>query len=205
MKDFILKAYPREMLKTAASKNYRKQGLTPAVMYSDGQPSTNILVDAKKFEKEVGLRYRGYGIFNLDLDGDITQVYVKKIQINHIKQSVKHIEFYKTTEGREVVVEVPLRILNADICEGVKLGGMVSRLSEYVHVKVIPSKIPSYLEIDIKELPMGQSFSVSNIIVPEDVKIEEDPHKAVVRVVGKKGLDEEVDEEVEEVEEEEQE
>jgi large subunit ribosomal protein L25 len=186
MKSFILKAYPREMLKTAAAKKYRKEGLIPAVLYSDGNASSNILIDAKAFNQEIGLRYRGYGIFNLEFENEKTMVYVKKIQINNVKQSVSHIEFYKITPGREVVVEVPLKLVNSDTCQGVKLGGIISKLSEYISVKVVPAKIPTYLEIDIKNLNINQSYSIKDIAMPEDVTVFERPEKAVVRVVGKK-------------------
>ena len=83
---------------------------------------------------------------------------------------------------------MPIRTLNDENCIGVKVsGGQVNHLINDIEVSCLASNLPEYLEIDVQEMDIGDTVSLSEIKLPEGVEItilqqDEDRDQAVVSV-----------------------
>jgi large subunit ribosomal protein L25 len=67
-------------------------------------------------------------------------------------------------------VNVPLHFVNEDECAGVKLeGGMIQKQATDIEVQCLPKDLPEYLEVDMREIEMGQIVHLSDITLPEGV------------------------------------
>ena len=94
----------------------------------------------------------------------------------------------------ERTVDVPVHLVGA----GAKEGGVVEQPLFDLQVTATPENIPESIEVDITELEVNDSYSVSDIKVSGDFTIENDPEESVVTVVPP--TDEPTEEEVEAME-----
>src|SRR3954453_385918 len=51
-----------------------------------------------------------------------------------------------------------------------------------LHVECLPNAIPDTIEVDITNLGAHQQVRISDLQLPEGVKVEEDPHRVIVGV-----------------------
>ena len=63
-----------------------------------------------------------------------------------------------------------VRILNADICEGVKIGGVLQTFIRSLEVQCLPNQIPDAIQVDAAHLNVGDAVHVSELKLPEGVK-----------------------------------
>ena len=69
-----------------------------------------------------------------------------------------------------IKVNVPLHFINEDQCTGVKLeGGMIQKQATDIEIQCLPKDLPEYLEVDMREVEMGQIVHLSEITLPEGV------------------------------------
>jgi len=81
----------------------------------------------------------------------------------------------------EVVrVTVPVHIVGTAI--GVKEGGILDWQMRDLHVECLPNAIPDKIDIDITALNHHDYYRVSDLKLPEGVKVLEDPERVVVGV-----------------------
>ena len=96
----------------------------------------------------------------------------------------------------ERTVDVPVHLVGE--AAGAKEGGVVEQPLFDLQVTATPENIPESIEVDITELEVNDSYSVSDIKVSGDFTIENDPEESVVTVVPP--TDEPTEEEVEAME-----
>lgn len=148
-------------------------------------------------------------IIDLKLGSKSQQVVIRDLQRHPATNRVLHIDFLRIREDREIQVSIPIRFLNEDQCEGVRLGGgIVSHHLIEVEVNCLPRNLPEYIEIDVEHLQLNQSVHLSGLTLPENVELvalmQDDPNRdiPVVSVQQPKGMlvDEEEELEDEELE-----
>jgi large subunit ribosomal protein L25 len=176
-----LKAEKREVAGKESSKKLRKQGLVPAVVYSDGK-ATSITVNAREFS---ALTHSGAGthvIVKLKVEGAKKQpnAIIKAIQHNPIKNEYFHIDFQEIALDEKI--KTSLSIVVVGDSPGVKLGGMLENHLWEVEVEGVPQNMPDHLEVDISSLEIGDSLHVSDLAIPDNVTIMADPSTAILAI-----------------------
>ena len=83
----------RDLGNKSVRKNLRKTGLTPAIIYSKGQPGTNISVPTNEFSKLYKKSINQDATFVLDLNGIEHKTIVKARQIHPVTREFVHIDF----------------------------------------------------------------------------------------------------------------
>ncbi len=186
------------------SKNARKlrrEGKVPAVVYGYGFESKHIAVNRSEL-MAVLRKSRRNDRFELKIEnGETYQVIVKELQWHPVKDEVEHVDFYKLTEGRPVIVDVPVKIVGES--KGVKMGGDLYQPRKKITVEALPEAIPNDIEIDVTNLMIGDVVHVFDLDMPEGVKVKSSKNYTVVAILGK-ALEEKEETEEEEVTEEEE-
>ncbi len=165
MKEFALKGTKRIAGGKKAAKVLRATGAIPCNLYgaqkdADGKTmATSFSVD---FEAVRKLIYTPdiYTV-NLDIDGVVCKAVMREIQFHPVKDTVLHIDFYQITEGKPIVMAVPVTYTGHAI--GVREGGAFQTLVRRLNVKATYDVIPERLTIDITDLAIGKSIKVGDV------------------------------------------
>lgn len=167
----------------------RREGFIPFVMYSKGQAAEMGTLARSDWEAVIRKLRQGFlttAKFLLkDESGRERQAIVREIQYTPTSYEVLHIDFLELENSREVELKVPVEFANTVDCTGVKLGGTVRPILRHVRVRCLPGNIPTNFELDMKELGIGHSRRVKDIVIPQGVTCLEGQEEVVVSIVKK--------------------
>ena len=89
-----------------------------------------------------------------------------------VRNNIQHIDLQRIDENKKLSVKIPFHFLNEDVAPGVKLeGGVVSHIMVDVDISCLPKDLPTYIEVDMIDLSIGDSIRLSDIKVPEGVEL----------------------------------
>ena len=190
-----LNAVGRESEGKSSSRQLRREGSVPAVIYGGDKDPVRISILEKDISKASEVPGFATQILNINISGEEQNVIVKELQRHPATQRVLHADLQRVNPDTKISISVPVRFLNEDNCMGVKMhGGAISRLINDIDITCLASNLPEYLEVDIAELDVGDSIFLSALNLPEGVEIPslalgEDRDQAVVSITEAKVLD----------------
>ena len=190
-----LNAETREIDGKSASRQLRRAGSVPAVIYGGKEEPLRISILEKDIAKASELPGFATQILNISISGKDQNVIVKEIQRHPATERVLHADLMRVDPDTKISISVPVRFLNEDLCVGVKMhGGAISRLINDIDITCLASNLPEYIEVDVEALDIGDSIFLSALNLPEGVEIPtlalgEDRDQAVVSVAEAKVLD----------------
>jgi large subunit ribosomal protein L25 len=84
---------------------------------------------------------------------------------------VLHVDFQRVDPNKKIHMRVPLHFINADICPGVKVGGgVVQHVRNDIEIQCLPADLPEFIEVDLKDLQLGESIHVTELTLPKGVE-----------------------------------
>ena len=179
-----LKVTKRDGSGKGPSGRLRAEGLVPGVFYT--AKGENVLVQAQSLPLEK--IYESVGktsVFNLEIDdnGSVSThpVLIWQIQNHPYKKRFLHVDYYGVDLEKEVRVDVPIEFVGT--AKGVKLGGVLETYHETLRLSSKPLDMPKKIEIDISDMDINATITVSDVKLPENVKAVFDQNYAVVSVV----------------------
>jgi len=184
MKTYNLEATPREIVGQKASKNLRKQGLIPAVLYGQmpvDLPYKGTLTAGEKIVEianQKGVVVTDFSvsfdnvrkliytpeIFMVDIDikgSKCVKAILKDSQFHPVTDDILHIDFLEVFENKPIVVEVP--VLLEGYALGVKAGGKLNKTVRKLKVRGLASNIPELLKVNVDHLELGKAIKVSEL------------------------------------------
>ena len=144
----------------SALTDLRGEGNVPGVVYGYKMETTSIVmseIDLIKTLRESGRN----GVISLDIDGKSTNVVLSDYQMDSLKGNFKHVDFLAINMSEEIDVDATVHVIGESA--GEKEGGVVTQPNREVHIRVKPNDIPDSVDIDVSELQIGDSVSVSDI------------------------------------------
>ena len=190
-----LNATSREVEGKSSSRQLRRAGSVPAVIYGGEKDPIRISILEKDIAKAADIPGFATQILNINISGEKQNVILKELQRHPATQRVLHADLQRVNPDTKISISVPVRFLNEEICMGVKMhGGAISRLINNIDITCLASNLPEYLEVDVAELDVGDSVFLSALNLPEGVEIPslalgEDRDQAVVSITEAKVLD----------------
>ena len=177
MEKIKLAAQVREKTGKGVARKLRQSGLVPAVIYGKGKDPQALVVDPQEVKNYLA----GNVIFDLDIEGLGTMpAMIKDIQKDVISGDLKHVDFLHISMDEKVTVSVPV-VLVGD-APGVQEDGVIQQLLWELEVECLPLEIPESLEVDVSNLGVGESLSVSNLQVPEGITILTSEEETIVTI-----------------------
>jgi large subunit ribosomal protein L25 len=176
--------------KKSNTKQLRRQGQIPGVLYGLKSANQNISFPLEEFKAALrGIRQNllATTIFTLNEGNKTHKALVKEIQYHNATYDILHVDFALISDTAPVTVNVPVQVLGAADCVGVKLGGFVRQPIRSMKVSCLPKHIPQELTIDIQDLDVGGSKRLSDLKIPEHVKPLAKMHEVAVVVAKKAG------------------
>lgn len=181
-----LKASARQPL-GKRSRRVLREGKLPAILYGHNTEPTPILLDKLEFQK-VFVKSGRTHLVDLAIDGRTEKVLVREIQTHPRRLGPIHVDFYQVDLQEKIEVEVPIHLVGESA--PVKRGDAdIMQPLHTIRVECLPSDIPEALEVDITPLEeIEMELRVSDLIVPKNVTVLEDPEELVVKIVHKREL-----------------
>lgn len=193
MKSFDLKAGSRKTTGKESTKELRKQGSVPCVMYG-GKETIHFSILEKDFRHLIYTN--DVFLVNIDIDGKKHKAVIKDTQFHPVSDSLLHADFMEVFDEKPVVVLLPLDFTGNSV--GVRAGGKLRIRRRYLKVKGLTKDLPERLEVDITDLKIGGVTKVGDLSY-QNIELLDPPQALVAGVatsrVAKGGTEEEGEEE----------
>ena len=166
----------------------------PGVLYGKGIETQSVKAQRTEFIRTY-LENGKSKTFEVNLEGKKHLVYIKDLHTSVVNYNqVTHFDLLKVSLDDTLVSNVNLELLNADAVKkkGLDLNIILSTLDiEYGVGKGI-----SHLELDVASLEENGSLSVKDLVLPEGIKVLQDPEDTIVSAYMHREIIEEEDEEL---------
>ncbi|QKX01577.1 50S ribosomal protein L25/general stress protein Ctc [Wolbachia endosymbiont of Cruorifilaria tuberocauda] len=167
----VINAELRSVIKAKAMCSLRKKGYVPAVIYGKGHDNINLTLSMKEFMKQYKLGFLSAHVIELNISGKKEYALVRDIQWHVVNDTVQHVDFQFIDKDGEVKIDIPLLFTNETKSPGIKLGGILNILYRSITVRSSLDKIPKAIEVDLSDKMIGQSVHISDIKLPDGVKL----------------------------------
>ncbi len=183
-----LKAELRTETGSSASRKARREGKIPVSLYGKDHDTVSLLIDRREFETI--LRQEGANaVFKVEYDGNVQQVWIKDFTPAALEDLIYDVDLEAISADQKLEVEIPLYTLNDETIKE----GIVEIVEQEILIETTPANIPSSFEIDVEGLEIGDSLTVADLTVPEEVTVLLDSDQTIVTVSAPMEEPEEVD------------
>ncbi len=178
MEKVVLKAVKRDVSGKQV-KALRREGKLPGVIYGRHTEPINIALDAHSANIALG-KIGSSSIVTLDLEGKEYAALVRERQRNHIKGSLIHVDFLAVSLTEKLRAEVRIELTGLSLAVKDFNAVLVNGLHA-LSVECLPADLPDHIEVDISPLEKpGDGIHVRDLIVPEKIRVLNDPDEMVV-------------------------
>ncbi len=163
-----------------AVKALRRAGMVPANIYERGKSSVSVSGTYIEMAKVYAAAGKHHPV-ELDVEGAKHLAMIKDVDLDPVKNTLRHISFHAVNRNETVEAEVPVKIAGEIPAERMSL--MVLHTLDTVEVEALPANLPDELTVDgAKLVEIGDKVSVADIIVPANVKILTDLEQTIAVV-----------------------
>ncbi len=188
----LIKAAARSRAGKGAARAERREGRVPGIIYGDGKPPLPISLDYKELRQRIFAGHFLTTIYDIEVDGVKHRVIPRDFQLDAVRDLPLHVDFMRLGEGATIRVSIPIHVRNADQSPGVKRGGTVSIVTHSVDVRCRADAIPNSIDVDVSGLEINYSKHLSDIKLPEGVRVVSTRDITLVTVVPPSGYAEEI-------------
>jgi large subunit ribosomal protein L25 len=172
-------------------RQLRAAGYVPAVLYGRETDALTLKCDANELRRLLSTAGTT-SLVDVTVDGDQQHtVLVRDVQIDPIRRSVEHVDFYEVIMTETIRTEVGITLVGEPVFQGNIFQDMTS-----IEIECLPQDLISLVEVDISEFrEIGESITVQDLAIPPAVTVLAPPEEVVVHTEALKELEEEIEEE----------
>lgn len=171
----LIEAQARTETGKRAMIRLRKAGNVPAVMYGMGGATENIMVNEEALRAALDSRSR---MIEVKMAGQVQPAVIKEVQLDHLGSDLYHIDFERINLSE--IVKVQVNIETHGTPKGAKAGGVLSVSHRRVTVECAAGEIPNEITIEVGDLEIGQMITVGQLVLPQGVKVLDDPATVIL-------------------------
>jgi large subunit ribosomal protein L25 len=195
-----LQVKERESRGSASSRRLRENGLVPGVLYGNGGQAHPFCIEERELRRVLTGDHGLHAILDVVLEGQqkAHHAVLKEYQLDPTRARLLHIDLQEVRLDQAIHTQVVVELVGES--EGVKEGGVLSQVNREVNVEALPMEVPDRLELDVSSMVIGDTLRVSDLRVPEGVKLLDDPETVLASVTPPTKIEEPevVEEELEE-------
>lgn len=160
-----------------ASRQARREGKVPAVLYGHGTDPQHLECNAHDFAAV--LRRSGINaVLSLQIGGKEQLALPKAVTVHPIKRTITHADLIVVKRGEKVTVEVSIQL------EGEAASGtLVTQDATSIEIEAEALSIPEGLTVSIEGAEEGTQILASEVTLPAGVTLVSDPEMLVVNIV----------------------
>ena len=173
---------------TSSSRRMRSDGLLPGIIYGSDKESDIVEMNLNQVEKILKNHSSDSVLIEVDLEDEgSVRVLLKEVQYHPVTSSILHVDLQRVVAGKPIQVDVAIE-LNGEP-EGVKSGGIIDHKIHSLSVECLPKDMIESIPVDITNLEIGDSLTVSDITVTSKIKILTDENSQVISINAPKVID----------------
>ena len=186
MAEFVISATNRADRGKNAARRLRRRGLVPGIVYGGKGENLAVAVDPKALQRVLRSEAGRNAILKLSIaDHGSTNAILKNWQVDPVKESFLHADFFRIAMDVAIRVTVPIHVVGE--ARGVKVdAGILELVIREIEVECLPGDIPERIAVDVSDLGINQSLRVSDVPIPAKVKVLQAADQVVVHVVAVK-------------------
>jgi large subunit ribosomal protein L25 len=172
-----LTADVRDKTGKGASRQARRDGKVPAVLYGHGAEPQHLELNARDFAAV--LRHSGTNaVLALDINGKEQLALTKALAVHPIRRSIQHADLVIVRRGEKVTVEVNVHL------EGEAASGtLVTQDATSIEIEAEALSIPEHLTVSIEGVEEGTQITAGQVELPSGVTLVSDPDLLLVNIV----------------------
>jgi len=164
MSDTItLAAEARDRVGKGASRDLRRQGRVPAVIYGQNRAPTGIHLEEKALVKALGTGH----FFTSVVMVDGQRTLPKDVHFHPVTDRPLHVDFLRVAADSTVTVAVPVVFTDEEASPGLKAGGVLNVTRHEVELVVAAGDIPTELSVSLTGREVGDSIHISDVTLPQ--------------------------------------
>ncbi len=167
-----LQAETRKDFRKSYTKKLRNDGKIPATVYGKGLESKSLQLELEAMVQLLKTPGGRLALIDLKVDGKTEKahpVMIQTIQREPIGKKIRHVDFHRISMDVAVTALVPVTLVGT--AAGIIEGGVVEQPTSDLHVKALPDRIPTHIDVDISHLGVGDSVHVKDIQLGEGIEI----------------------------------
>lgn len=191
MREALISAQRRAETGSGNCRKLRGQGRIPAIVYGHGKSARSISLDQLEFSRFLADNPTNAIVRLSSEDEEIkgSIVMVKEVQRNPVRGSIVHVDLQEISLSDKVTVSVPVSIAGRIADDS----GILEHVLSEVTVEAVATEIPAQLVVDVTGLEIGGSKRVSDLELPEGVRVVDDADEVVVRVSAPRTAEEDLE------------
>ncbi|MCF7917746.1 50S ribosomal protein L25 [Candidatus Gracilibacteria bacterium] len=146
---FSLSAQKRDSHKHSA-RSARVAKRVPGIVYGKGVEAISISIE----NSDILRAYRKAGqstLIELDIDGKKVKVLIHHVDLNPVKNTIQHVDFYAVNLKEKTVVNVPFHFIGES--DAIKnKNGILMREHDEIEIRCFPTEIPAHIDVDISKM-----------------------------------------------------
>ena len=191
-----LPAELRERAGKGASRELRRNGRVPAVIYGGKEEPLAIHVEAKELARQLNTGHFMNSIVMVEVGGKTVRAIPKDVAVHPVSDRPTHVDFLRLAKDAKIQVAVPVVFVNEDDSPGLKKGGVLNVVRHELELVCESDKIPDDIQLDVTGLDIGDSIHISHVALPEgSVSAITDRDFTIATVVAPSAMKREVGEE----------
>ncbi len=176
MKSIEIKGTLRTELGKKSSKELRKTGNVPCVIYGKEK---NVHFHAHELSFKNLIYTPEAHLVDLIIDNKSQKVVLKDVQYHPVSDKILHADFIEVFDDKPVIISIPVKVSGDSA--GVIAGGKLNIKKRSLKVKGLPNDLPEHLNIDITDLKIHESVKVGDLSYDKIELI--DPKKLMVLTI----------------------
>ena len=179
-----------------AASRLRKRGIIPGVLYGAGKPAVPVSIEAHALREAMSTEAGRHAVLEVVLEGRKRGhvAVVQELQLDKVKHVITHVDLREIHLNEPIETKVGVHLEGT--AKGVKIGGILDVVSHEVTVRGLPGDIPEHLSMDIEDVGIGQVVRVRDLVLPDGLKVCDDPEQTLFHVAPPRGAEVEAEAEL---------
>lgn len=161
-----LAAETRDRGGKGASRDLRRNGRVPAVIYGNKQDPVSIHVEEKALVRQLMTGHFMNSVVMIEVGGKAVRTLPKDVAFDVVTDRPIHADFLRISEHAKVTVAVPVVFTDEEEAPGIKKGGVLNVVRHELELVVDAANIPAEVTISLKGLEVGDSLHISAVTLP---------------------------------------
>lgn len=171
----------RNVQGSSSSRRMRTEGVLPGIMYGSDDEPNPVEMSLHQVEQILKNHNSDTLLIEVDLENEgSTRVLMKEVQYHPVTSSILHVDLQRVVAGKPIQVDIAVELKGEP--EGVKSGGLLDHITHTISIECLPKDMITSVEVDVSNLEIGNTLSVSDIKLPSQIKILSDENLLIVSV-----------------------